>query len=72
MDVWAAAGTVRADGGAADYVPLADGTAVADGLGGGQEAPLWFRLNLVSHGDLRGGGAIVQHVTYSAECNMPP
>ncbi len=44
---------VRADGAASDYVPLADGTAVADGLGGGQEAPLWFRLNLVSHGDLR-------------------
>ena len=63
---------VRADGVAADYVPLADGTTVADGLGGGQEAPLWFRLNLVSHGDLRGGGAIVQYVTYSAECNMPP
>ena len=55
------------------YAALVDGTAVvARGLEGGDEAPLWFRLNLVSHGDLRGGGAIVQHVTYSAECNMPP
>ena len=55
------------------YAALVDGMAVvARGLEGGGEAPLWFRLNLVSHGDLRGGAAIVQHVTYSAECSMPP
>ena len=48
----------------------AQGTAVAHGLGGGQEAPLWFRLNLVPHGDLQ-GGTLVQNVTYSAQCGMP-
>ena len=64
---WSAAGP----GGG--YAALVDGTAVvARGLEGGDDVPLWFRLNLVSHGDLRGGGAIVQHVTYSAECSMPP
>ena len=48
----------------------AQGAAVAHGLGGGQEAPLWFRLNLAPHGDLR-GGTLTQNVTYSAQCSMP-
>ena len=72
MDVWAAAGTVRADGGAADYVPLADGTTVADGLGGGQEAPLWLRLNLMPYTDLQGGTTLVQYMTYQAKCALLP
>ena len=48
----------------------AQGTAVAHGLGGGQEAPLWFRLNLVPHGGLQ-GGTLVQNVTYNAQCGTP-
>ena len=67
----ASATEVRADGGAADYVPLADGTAVADGLGGGQEAPLWFRLNLTPYTDLQGKTTLVQYVTYQAVCSAP-
>ena len=64
---WSAAGP----GGG--YAAFVDGAAVvAHGLVGGDEVPLWFRLNMVSHGDLRASGAIVQHVAYSAECNMPP
>ena len=61
---------MRADGAAADYVPLADGTAVAGGLGGGQEAPLWFRLNLSPYGGVQ-AGTLVQTVTYQAECGAP-
>ena len=46
------------------------GTAVADGLGGGLEAPLWFRLNLAAHGDVHGVD-LTQYVTYVAECGGP-
>ena len=63
---------VRVDGDDAEYVPLAVGTAVADGLGGGQEVPLWFRLNLVPYEDLQGGTTLVQSVIYQAECTPPP
>ena len=61
---------VRADGAGAGYMPLAKGMPVADGLGGGQEAPLWFRLNLTSYGDTA-AGTLVQTVTYQAMCDVP-
>ncbi len=68
----ASATEVREDRDAVDYVPLADGTAVADGLGGGDEAPLWFRLNLTPYEDLQGGTTLDQRVTYQAECALSP
>ena len=52
------------------YTALADETAVARGLGGGDSSPLWFRLNLSSHGDAQ-GGTLVQEVTYQATCRVP-
>ena len=56
--------------GGGSYVPLADdgsGTAVLEGLGSGAWAPLSFRLNLTSYDGLL-AGALVQSVTYQAEC----
>ena len=52
------------------YAALADGTAVARGLGGGDSSPLWFRLNLSSYADAQ-GGTLVQEVTYQATCRVP-
>ena len=52
------------------YRALANGTAVAAGLGGGQEAPLWFRLDLAPYGDAR-VGTLVQEVSYQATCRLP-
>ncbi len=51
------------------YVPLAAGLSVGDGLGGGVELPLWFRLNLTSY-DVR-AAELAQNVTYQATCRMP-
>ena len=60
--------TVAAGG---PYAALANETAVAhDPEGGGDESPLWFILNLTSHGDAR-GGTLVQEVTYQATCRVP-
>ena len=59
--------------GGGPYVPLADdgrGTAVLDGLGSGAWAPLSFRLNLTAYDGLL-AGALVQSVTYQAECAPP-
>ena len=67
----ASATEVGAAGPGGPYAALADGTAVSAGLGGGQEAPLWFRLDLSTHGGLRGGTTLVQDVTYRAECVLP-
>ena len=59
-----------ADGG---YAPVANGTtAVAADLEGGDEAPLWFRLNLTPYPNLQGGTTLVQSVVYQAECSPPP
>ena len=41
---------------------------MAAGLGDGQEAPLWFRLDLAPYDDLRAGATLVQNVAYQAEC----
>ncbi len=50
------------------FEPLpAGGASVADGLGGGLEAPLWFMLNLTGHAQVE-GAELVQRVTYTAEC----
>ena len=52
------------------YVPLAEGMTVAGGLGGGETAPLWFRLSLAPYGEVP-AGALVQTVTYQAVCSAP-
>ena len=41
--------------------------AVADGLGGGQEEPLWLAINLTGHAQVN-GTRLVQDVAYTAEC----
>ena len=54
----------------AGFAPLPAGavaTAVARGLGGGLEAPLWFMLNLTGHAQVE-GAELAQSVTYTAEC----
>ena len=56
--------------GAAPYAPLANGTAVARGLEGGAEEPIWFRMNLSDRGDMQ-GGTFVQTITYQAQCAQP-
>lgn len=56
--------------GAAPYAPLANGTAVAHGLEGGDEEPIWFRMNLSDHSDMQ-GGTFVQTITYQAQCAPP-
>ena len=45
--------------------------AVADGLGGGQEEPLWLAINLTGHAQVN-GTRLVQDVAYTAECGGPP
>ena len=56
--------------GAAPYAPLANGTAVARGLEGGAEEPIWFRMNLSDRGDMQ-GGTFVQTITYQVQCAQP-
>ena len=58
------------EGGAAPYAPLANGTAVAHGLEGGDEEPVWFRMNLSDRGGMQ-GGTFVQTITYQAQCASP-
>ena len=61
-------------GGDGSYGPLADGdgtgTVVLEGLEPNAEASLWFRLNLTPYDGLL-AGALVQSITYQAEC-VPP
>ena len=56
--------------GAAPYAPLANGTAVAHGLEGGAEEPIWFRMNLSDRAGMQ-GGTFVQTITYQAQCAQP-
>ena len=53
----------------AGFVPLPTGgaAAVASGLGGGLEVPLWFMLNLTGHAQVE-GAELAQRATYTAEC----
>ena len=53
----------------AGFVPLPAGgaAAVASGLGGGLEVPLWFMLNLTGHAQVE-GAELAQRATYTAEC----
>ena len=56
-----------------EYKALADdgtGTAVLEGLDPDSRESLWFRLNLTPYGGLI-AGALVQSVTYQAECIRP-
>ncbi len=50
-----------------EYAAIGNGATVARGLGGGDVAPLWFRLNLTPYGEIRGIN-LVQHITYQALC----
>ena len=69
----AGATEVSEQGAGAGWVAVANGTtAVAAGLAGGDEAPLWFRLNLTPYPNLEAGTTLVQYVTYQAECAPPP
>ena len=57
-------------GGGGDYTAVAEGTAVARGLEGGDVAPLLFRVNLTLHGGLS-GGTMSQNITYQTTCTPP-
>ena len=48
-----------------------NGMAAVGGIGGGDEASLWFRMNLAAHGDVQGGD-LTQFTEYMAECGNPP
>ena len=48
-----------------------DGMAAVGGIGGGDEASLWFRMNLAAHGDVQSGD-LTQFTEYMAECGNPP
>ena len=70
----ASATEVSEQGAGAGWAPVANGTnvAAAEGLKGGGEAGLWFRLNLTPYPNLQDGTTLVQYVTYQAECALPP
>ena len=61
---------VREEG---DYVAVSEGVDMANGLGGGQEAPLSFRLNLTAYGKdvVAPGSTLAQYITYLAQCSPP-
>lgn len=63
----AGATEVGEQGSGGEYAAIANGTTVARGLGGGDVASLWFRLNLTQYGELPGVN-LVQHITYQALC----
>ena len=48
-------------------LPASGAAAVASGLGGGLEVPLWFMLNLTGHAQVE-GAELAQRVEYTAEC----
>ncbi len=56
------------EGGA--YAAVGGGTAVAAGLGGGDDRQLWFKLNLTQYSAVQ-GETITQSVTYNAQCTEP-
>ena len=54
------------------FAPLPEGgapAAVAHGLAGGADYPLWLRINLTGH-DRVDGTELVQRITYTAECGL--
>ena len=64
---------VSADGPGAGYVEVGSGGEIgaASGLAGGQELPLWFRIDLTGHSQME-DAEIVQHITYQALCGYLP
>lgn len=52
-------------------VAEAGATPVAEGLGGGEERQVWFKLNLAGHTEVS-GTTITQSIEYLAECRAPP
>ena len=70
-DLPASVTEVSMSGPGGGYTALAEqGIPVARGLGGGEVAPLWFRLNLTPYGEAQ-AGTLVQTVTYEAVCSTP-
>ena len=70
-DLPASVTEVSMSGPGGGYTALAEqGIPVARGLGGGEVAPLWFRLNLAPYGEAQ-AGTLVQTVTYEAVCSAP-
>ena len=70
-DLPASVTEVSMSGPGGSYTALAEqGIPVARGLGGGEVAPLWFRLNLIPYGETQ-AGTLVQTVTYEAVCSTP-
>ena len=59
------------ENGAYKRVAEAGATPVAVGLGGGEEAQVWFKLNLAGHTEVS-GTTITQSIEYLAECRGPP
>ena len=47
------------------------GTAIGRGLAGGQDAHMWFKINLAGYDRVQ-GSSLDQYVTYLAQCNPPP
>ena len=61
-----------ADGAAGTFAPLSNGTAVAQGLAGGDPpVQLWFKIDLTSY-DRVNATRLVQSIAYTAECASPP
>ena len=52
-------------------VAEAGATPVAEGLGGGEERQVWFKLNLAGHTEVS-GTTLTQSIEYLAECRGPP
>ena len=52
------------------YEAVGEGTAVAEGLGGGAIKDLWFKLNLTQYSKVQ-GETITQSVTYNVQCVEP-
>ncbi len=66
----AAATEACEDGMEGAYASVGGGTAVVRGLGGGDTASLWFRLNLAPY-DAAEGGVLAQTVSYNVQCGLP-
>ena len=66
----ASASEVSESGRGGPYDAVGADAAVARGLGGGDTASLWFRLNLAPY-DAVQGGEVSQSIEYSVECARP-
>ena len=60
----ASATEVSEEGIGGGYAAVDSGAAVAVGLGGGEAAHLWFRLDLAPYGEAHANGTLVQRTAY--------